>query len=173
MLWLVGLLTVLGTMAAATPASASGWGWGTSFRVGGIRLQIGHPPHYAGHVDHYYYRVDVPLRSRARCTDRCFVRRSSTYHHRHCPVIRGHLGYHGHDAAWVFDRYAPAFRHRAPYRYRGDRPYGRYSPRDRIYWERQRSRDLRRHRRWERERRERWRRERREERRRRPYRWDD
>ncbi|MEM9408397.1 MAG: hypothetical protein AAGA81_20350, partial [Acidobacteriota bacterium] len=93
--WFAGVLGAVGLAGAASPAAASGWGWGTSFRIGGVYFRIGHPAQYAGHHDHYYYRVDVPIRSRHRCTDRCFVQRSAHYHHRSCPVVRGFFQSHG------------------------------------------------------------------------------
>lgn len=163
-LWLAAALTVVGVVGAATPAAAGGWGWGTSFRIGGVYFRIGHPAQYAGYHDHYYYRVDVPIRSRYRCTDRCFVQRSAHYHHRGCPVVRGYLRSHGYDDYRIFDRYAPLRYERGPYRYRS---YDGYTP----YWHRKRSREIERQRRrqWERERR--WERQRRDRHRR--YRDDD
>ena len=93
----------------AAPAAASDWGWGTSFRIGGLSFRIGHAPHHAGHYDHYYYRVGAPIESRYRCSDRCYVQRGSYYHHRDCPALRSHLGRSGYDYVRVFDRYAPYY----------------------------------------------------------------
>ena len=155
-------LVLLSAFAMASPAAAGSWGWGTSFRIGGLQIRIGHQSQHAGYYDDYYYEVDSPIRSNYRCTDRCYVQRNRHYHDRNCPVVRGYLGYHGYDTVNVFDRYAPHYRSgRAPYRYDRNDHYGRYSPRDRVYHERQRARDIERQRRWQRDRRERFERERR------------
>ncbi len=156
--------TMLAGLMLASPAAAGDWGWGAAFRIGGLHFRIGHSPHHAGHHDHYYYQTRTPIRSHHRCTDRCFVRSRTYYHHRTCPVVRGYLGRHGYDYVDVFQRYAPFPRlSYPPYRYGPYRNYGRYGDYGRRY-DRDRRAYERDRRRWERQRRE-YERDRRRERR--------
>ena len=102
------LPTLAGLPGGPQPAKASKWFWGTGFRIGNIHFEIGHRPHR--HPGDYYYRTKHRVRSRYKCTDRCYVQRGSHYHDQYCPVIRDHFRRNGHYYRDVFSRYRPPHR---------------------------------------------------------------
>ena len=128
---LLCVATLLMAPGVVPAAQASIWNWGLGFNIGGLHFRIGHQSH-----GHRYFRTSHHIRSRARCTDRCYARNNYNYHHESCPVIRGHFHRHGSSVSVLLSEHGP--------RIRGDRydRYNRYDRYDRGYRDR-RSRDRR------------------------------
>lgn len=136
------LLATLALSTGASPASALSWNWSSSFRIGHLSFHLGYHDHHSHRG--YYYRVQSPIRSRARCTDRCYVERGTYYHHESCPVVHSYFRGYGYEPQQVFEVYSPF---RAVIRGRSDRHYDsrydhydHYDHYDRRYDSRHRSR---------------------------------
>ncbi|HMB51876.1 MAG TPA: hypothetical protein VKU40_01080 [Thermoanaerobaculia bacterium] len=115
--WLAVAATAL--LVASTPAfvpDASAdveLSFGASFRIGNVHLSLGHTPYRGGYgssygsASDYYYRTNDNVHYNGyECTDRCYRRGRTNYHHQSCPVVLHllHLNkIHPHD---VFSRHS-------------------------------------------------------------------
>jgi hypothetical protein len=94
-----------GLVPQAAAAHDDDFEFAAGIRLGPFHASIGLAPH-----GHYYYRTrDRVHYDDYRCTDRCYRRGSSTYHHERCPAML-HLLYlqrlHPHE---IFAYHAPRY----------------------------------------------------------------
>ncbi len=148
------VLILLLSVWTATPAHADHERWviGSGFRIGHFHLNLVFRDFDRHRRPVYYYRVHerFPYRN-FPCTSRCFTEGGYYYHEANCPGVQRHFDAYHQDRHDAFVRFAP--RPRSPYfAYRGDGRYNdrhddRYRDRDDYYYDDDRDRDRRHHRR--------------------------
>lgn len=136
LLTIAGIVAVLAAAPGLVPTASADheeWVFGAGVRVGGFELNIGYVPTRHGPPTYYYATHHDIHYDDYRCTDRCYRRGRTFYHHESCPALL-HLFHvqrvHPHhlytryapryDGRW--QRYDPHHWHRS---YRGDRHHDR------------------------------------------------
>lgn len=95
---LAAIALVLGVLAIAPVAEArhgddrydygdDDWTFAAGIRLGGFQLSIGYQPVRFGQPTYYYRTRDHVRYDDYHCTDRCYRRERTYYHHERCPVI--------------------------------------------------------------------------------------
>lgn len=143
---LLAMAALLVSLPAAVPDAAadhdrhrggSDLVFAAGIKLGGFHLSIGYQPTRYGQQTYYYRTRDRIHYDDYRCTDRCYRRGPSYYHHERCPVIL-HLMHveriHPHR---LFSHHAPRYDHRwtsyDPYDWHRSHLGSRYSERDRDH----------------------------------------
>lgn len=136
---IAGIVALLAAAPGLVPTAAADheqWVFGAGVRVGGFELNIGYVPTGYGPPTYYYATHDAIHYDGYRCTDRCYRRGRTYYHHESCPVLLHLFNLQRVHPHRLFTRYAPRYDGRwqryDPYGwdhgYRGDHGY-----RDRGY----------------------------------------
>jgi len=122
----LAILTLLVLATIATPplaADVDSWFFGGAFSIGGVHFRVGFAEH-GRWGSSYYFEAAKPFSYRGyACSDRCYTRGPSIYHHPSCNAVAFHFHRFGYTPGYLIDRFGP----RLPYgvgRYYG--PPARY-----------------------------------------------
>lgn len=115
---IVATLTVAPGLVPTASADHEEWVFGAGVRIGGFELNIGYVPTRHGPQTYYYATHDRVHYDDYRCSDRCYRRGDTYYHHERCPALL-HL-FHSHRVHphGLYASYAPRY----------DGRFSRYDP---------------------------------------------
>lgn len=143
---IVAVLAAAPGLVPTASAAHDDFVFGAGVRVGGFELNLGYVPTRHGPPTYYYATHDRIHYDDYRCTDRCYRRGGTYYHHERCPAllhllhshrVHPHRLYAGYapryDGRWSrYDPYAWDRGYRSDHHHRFDRHH-RHDRRDRGY----------------------------------------